>query len=569
MIKVVSIQRMREIEATIDETFMSYDDMMESAGRSAAEHALNMVEAIAEPHITVLVGAGNNGGDGLVAARHLAQRKDIEVRLYLLKRLDDDNKHLNALQDLFITYAEDDRDNRVIRNMVASSDLVLDALFGIGVRLPLKGDAEKLLRNVNQAINMVKSAQPEHLTISPTATYPIPSAPVPRVLAIDCPSGVNCDTGESDSNTIPADETITFIAAKPGLFKFPGAALVGHLNVANIGIPSDNDALKDEPHTLVTARMVKNRLPERASNSHKGSYGKALIIAGSINYSGAAAMSALATYRAGAGLVTVGAPNPVIGALSTSLFESTWLMLPHDMGVISDNAVSVITENLEGYKALLLGPGWGQEETTGKFLETLLEKSEKVKKRVKRPIGFAVNTDEDTDAENASTEVTLPPLVIDADGLNLLAKIDSWWQKLPENTIITPHPGEMARLCDCETSEVQANRWEMAQEKAKAWNVYVVLKGAYTLIAAPDGRLAVLPFNTDALATAGTGDILAGIITSMVSQGLDSFSAAVCGGYLHGLAGELVAQSQGTSRSSIATDLLDQIGAAFRLIEAS
>ena len=179
-------------------------------------------------------------------------------------------------------------------------------------------------------------------------------------------------------------------------------------------------------------------------------------------------------------------------------------------------------------------------------------------------MGFGIGQDEDED--DRKDDISLPPLVIDADGLNLLADIDEWWTLLPENTIITPHPGEMARLCDMETAEVQANRWQLTRDKAKEWGVVLALKGAYTVIASPDGDFAILPFAVDALATAGTGDILAGLIAGFLAQGTSAFDAAIIGGYVHGLCGQILTEKT-NSRSVIAGDVLKKIGVAFQQIE--
>jgi NAD(P)H-hydrate epimerase len=279
---------------------------------------------------------------------------------------------------------------------------------------------------------------------------------------------------------------------------------------------------------------------------------------------GAPALSAEAAYRAGAGLVTVGAPNTVVLALSGSLREVTWLMLPHDMGVIAEGAVTMLYKELNKMKALLIGPGIGTEKTTREFLLKLLQPNgEKAKTPNKRSLGFRVDTAVKEETEEL---ISLPPLVIDADGLNLLAETENWWTLLPENTIITPHPGEMARLTGLETKEVQEQRWELAREKAKTWNVILMLKGANTVIAAPNGDFAVLPFKTDALAKAGTGDILAGLIVGFLAQGMKAFDAALLAGYLHGLAGQLSAEMQ-SSRSVLAGDVLKAIGAAFKQLE--
>jgi ADP-dependent NAD(P)H-hydrate dehydratase / NAD(P)H-hydrate epimerase len=536
--------------------------MMQNAGRAVALRVINILAQQVDPRVTVLVGPGNNGGDGLVAGLIIAQESAAQVRFYLLKPRSDDDSHFKAARDagLLIALAQDDRDSRVLRNMVASADVVVDALFGIGVKLPFRSDVAKVLRNVQQALH--DNQQPVHAQVA-VITPTIPDRVhrrSPVVIAVDCPSGLDCDSGALDKQTLFADETVTFIAAKPGLFDFPGAAAVGQLHVSPIGVPAELPELDAEKGFVVDATSVREWLPARPANSNKGTFGKALIIAGSINYVGAAGLSAMAAYRVGAGLVTIGSAGPVVASLSARFLEPTWLLLPHDMGALSESAAPLIYDEANGYTALLLGPGWGKENTTRELLVKLFKSADGSKRSESRSIGFLPGSA--PPAQEDVTEYKLPPLVIDADGLNLLSEIERWWTLLPERTVITPHPGEMARLAKVETSDVLADRWQIAAAKAAEWNVVLILKGAHTLIAEPDGRMAVLPFKNDALATAGTGDVLAGMITGLLAQGMKPFEAAVVGGYLHGLAGERAAAKQGNSRSVIAGDVLDAVADA-------
>jgi ADP-dependent NAD(P)H-hydrate dehydratase / NAD(P)H-hydrate epimerase len=565
-IPVLTVEQIRQVEAAADAAGYSYAQMMESAGQAVAERALVLIKDRQQSRVTVLVGPGNNGGDGLVAGRLIAQqRTDAQVRFYLLKRRDESDPVFRPVQEagMFITYAEDDHDSRVLRNMVASSDVLIEALFGIGVRLPLQDEALKILRGTRQALNERRTARRDRFTaIAPAAPAQIESPPEQYVLAVDCPAGLNCDTGELDKNALYADETVTFIAAKPGLLAFPGAAAVGRLYVARLDMPQGITLLEKPDQTLLDHNTINDLLPERPPDTHKGTFGKVMIVAGSVNYTGAAALCAKSAYRSGAGLVTVGAPAPVVASLAAHLLEPTWLMLAHDMGVLSESAAATIKKELENYRVLLLGPGLGRENTTREMLQTLL--APKVA-QLKRSIGFgaeAGNLENEKAAANA-----LPPMVIDADGLNLLSEIEKWWTLLPEGTVLTPHPGEMARLCGTETGEVQSNRAIIAAEKAAEWKVTLVLKGANTLIASPDGQIAYSPFKTDALATAGTGDVLAGLIAGLMAQKLNAFDAARAGVYLHGLAGEIAAKRTGSSRGVIASDVLEAIPPAMAAIE--
>lgn len=559
---------MRRIEAAADANGITYAMMFERVGLVVAGRVRNLLAGIHEPRVTILVGAGNNGGDGLEVALRLTETEDIAVGVYLVKPRPDNDTQLQAVRETnaFVVEAWNDQQHRVLRNMVASSNLVIDAIFGIGVRLPLADDITPILRNAVQALDAQPAPTEEGLLIEadrPHATPPLR----PYVLALDCPSGVDCDTGAADRLVIPADETITFIAVKQGLLLEPAANLVGKLSVATLNIPETH--LHDEPTEYAHADMVRALLPARPTTSHKGTHGKVMIVAGSVNYTGAAGLATLAAYRTGSGLVTLAAPMAVIGSMGTQMLEPTWVLLPQDMGVVSEKAADVIAKELDGYNALLIGPGIGTEDTTRDMLHKLLqEAADQPKRREERAIGFAgLRQQPDakaTDNDNDDQRVELPPLVLDADALNLLAGIEDWPGIVPPNTIITPHPGEMARLCGIETGDVQANRAALALEKAAAWGVVVVLKGAHTVIAAPDGRLTVLPFKTDALATAGTGDVLAGAIVSLLGQKLAPFDAAVAGAYIHGGAGQHAAATLGSAVSVVAGDVLGALSAVLR-----
>ncbi len=538
MYKVVTVAEMRAIEAASDEAAksgrgISYEEMMENAGRAAAMRALAMLKGMREARVTVLIGPGNNGGDGLVAGRHIAQNSDYQVRFYLLKRRDDTDKNYRLARDLglFFAYAEEDSDKRVLKNLISSSDLIIDALFGIGIRLPLRDTVAGILRTVKRVLKQGQSTQ--RAVVVPEE--PEQPASRPLILAIDCPSGLDCDTGDIDTNSLMADETVTFITAKPGLFNFPGAGHVGKLSIAPIDVPEALPELSQVKTMVADGENVCAMLPQRALNSNKGTFGKALILAGCSHYIGAAGLAALGAYRAGAGLVTIGTDREVVQALAPHYVEATWLPLPSEDGFTSEAAYETLSEVLANYQALLIGPGWGRAETTRHLLERLLD-------------------------------TPLPQSVIDADGINLLATIPNWWERVSAPCVLTPHPGEMGRLTGVDTQDVIKQRWELARQKAEAWSVVVVLKGAHTLIASPDGDLVVLPFKTDALATAGTGDVLAGIIAGLMAQGAKPFEAAVAGAYLHGLSGTLAGGAK-TSRSVIARDIIEHLGDALQKLE--
>jgi ADP-dependent NAD(P)H-hydrate dehydratase / NAD(P)H-hydrate epimerase len=525
MLKIVTTAQMRAIEAAADASGLTYAQLMQNAGRAAARRAQALLGDLDQPRVTVLVGKGNNGGDGLVAARLLAESGT--VRCYLLApRPDDPLVAAAEAAGAVMANAEDDQGYRVLRQMVSSADLLVDALFGIGIRLPLRGAAVKILQITGSILDERRAQQPQDRVINPTQPdYAVGKRHWPLVLAVDCPSGLDCDSGEVDPHTLPADESITFIAVKPGQITFPGARYVGQLTAATAGVPDDLPELQAISHHLADAEQVHKLLPERPVNSHKGTYGKLLIVGGSAAYRGAMGLAARAAYRIGAGLVSVSTPDAVVQSLAGEVQEATWL--PEETSEFQAT----------DYNAVLVGPGWGQSERTRRLLANLL------------------------------TQDHLHDLVMDADGLNLLAEQPEWWQKLPPDTVITPHPGEMARLSGLSTGDVQAARAELALAKAAEWQVILVFKGAHTLIASPDGGMTALPFKTDALAKAGTGDVLAGMIAGLRTQGLSAYEAAVAGSYLHGLAGERATQKVGTTRSVLAGDVIDSVAAALQQVE--
>jgi len=567
MPKIVTTDQMRAIEQAADAKGHSYAAMMELAGRAVAERAKQHLAGIPEPRVAVLVGPGNNGGDGLVAARILVEEVEgASVGAFLLKPRPDSDEVFTSARDagVFIADAANDKEQgfRVLQNLVGNADVVIDALFGTSVRLPIRGNAAKVLQVAHKAIALRRAERQASAYTTPAHPDEAPRASGPVIIAVDCPSGLNCDTGELDKNALHARETVTFAAAKPGLLAFPGAEAVGTLHIGNIGLPDRLPELDAVKLSLIDAADVRQMLPPRPLNSHKGTFGKAMIVAGSLNYTGAAYLAAAAAYRVGAGLVTVGAPQIIVSTLAGMLPEAVWLLLPHDLGVINEAAVKVLREEIEGYNALLLGPGLGREDVTAEFLRELLQPKEEIRRS--RAIGFVPAEPGAGGAGESSAN--LPPLVIDADGLNLLAAMEDWTTLVPHGTILTPHPGEFARLAHVDRDEVQTNRLALAQEKAAQWDCIVVLKGAFT-IAASDGRTAVLPFATPALASAGTGDVLAGAITGFLAQGLEPFDAAVVGAWLHGRAGLSAAEMLGTTASVTAGDVLELLADTIALVE--
>jgi NAD(P)H-hydrate epimerase len=552
--KLVTVEQMKNLEQAADAAGHSYDAMMERAGHAVAEAIQDALD-LSGKCILILAGPGNNGGDGLVAGRYLAQA-GAEVAVYLWRPRQTNDPNFQRLQDHDVRWLSsgNSQDDQKLREAMETADVIVDALLGTGVDRPLEGGLADVLRAARHTIHARRGALTPDKAVLNASLKPCRARAEPFVVAVDVPSGVNCDTGAVDPATLSADLTVTFGAAKRGQFRFPAANVCGTLIVADIGFPP---ALTAPIRTEVAAAFeVAQCLPARPADAHKGSFGKAMVVAGSINYTGAPFLAGAAAGRVGAGLVTVALPASLHPIVAARLAEATYLPLPHDAGHLIPGASRELTEKLPGYAALLVGPGLGQDAQTCRFVYRLLGVGAGSKSG---QMGFRLQD---------STEppsVELPPLVVDADALNALAEVDHWWTYLPSGSVLTPHPGEMARLTGRETAEVNEDRVAIATAKSIEWGQTLVLKGALTVVAAPDGRATVIPFATAALATAGTGDVLAGCIAGLLAQGLGPYDAALCGAYLHGLAGKMLAQELGNA-GTLAGDLLIKLPQAMQAL---
>ncbi len=527
--KLVTVAQMQAIEKEADANGLTYDQMMENAGQGLTDVILDIFEGDVESEVVGLVGNGNNGGDTLVALAALAA-EGWKARAYLVKRKKDDL--VKRLLEAGGEVLSGENAFEKLAEAIDTADVLLDGVLGTGIKLPLKKDVAELLAEVNDVLDGMDEQ--------------------PLVVAVDCPSGVDCDSGQVADETIAADLTVTMAAVKQGLLKLPAFEYIGELQVLDIGLSNDLSSLKNVQAEVADADSVTALLPERSLASYKGTFGTALIAAGSINYTGAALLAGEAAYRVGAGLVTMAVPAALHGVLAGQFREATWVLLPHEMGTISSAAAEVLAKNFEQASALLIGPGFGTENPTKEFIENLLEGKFSAKKNAQR-IGF-VHQEAEKSAENKSK---MPPMVIDADGLKLLAKIKDWYTKIPAPAVLTPHPGEMALLTELSKEGVQDSRQEVASQYAKLWGHVVVLKGAFTVIASPDGRATVIPVATPALARAGTGDVLAGLIVGLRAQGLEAYEAAVAGAWIHAQAGLYAADDLGTTASVLASDVLN------------
>ncbi len=507
--KVVTAAQMTALEQASERQGVSTDTLMENAGLRVAEAARKLMGGAAGKRVLVLVGPGNNGADGLVTARHLRRWGADVVAYVVTRRPDADPKMDLAVEyDVTINGASGDADLRALDRAVARCNLIIDAVLGTGRSRPLTGPVKDVVSRLRPS-----------------------AASGPPILAMDLPTGLNPDTGEVDPAGITADVTVTLGRPKVGLLTFPGAAFAGRLEVTDIGLPPGLELEQTIDLEMLTGEWVRDCLPARPANSHKGSFGHALVIAGSRNYVGAACLAAQGTVRAGAGLATLAAPQSIHPTVAGKLTEVIHLPLPDDEeGRMHPDGAALVHSVFERYDSLLLGCGMGLSAGATAFLENLLF----------------------THSE------PVPPVVIDADGLNNLARIPDWWKRFTGPVVLTPHPGEMATLTGTTIAEVQKDRVDCARRWAGHWGVSVALKGALTVIAEPGGMARISPFANPGLASGGTGDVLTGVIAGLMAQGLSPFDAACCGVYLHGLAAETVVRKYGNT-GVLASDLVEQL----------
>jgi ADP-dependent NAD(P)H-hydrate dehydratase / NAD(P)H-hydrate epimerase len=535
--KLVTVPQMHLIEQEADGSGLSYEKMMENAGYNLSREVLRLAyEQDDEEEIQVLglVGPGNNGGDTLVALTRLAE-KGWTARAYLIHRKASGDALIKRLEEAEgeVYQAEKDENFQQLQAFLENADVVLDGVLGTGFKLPMKDEIGTSLAAIQGIVAEME--------------WP------PYIIAVDCPSGVDCDSGEAAPQTIPADATVTMAAVKQGLLKLPAYDLIGELRVVEIGRLDDLNAWQAVKNEVADERLIKSILPLRPTDAHKGTFGTALITAGSINYTGAALLAGKAAYRIGAGLVTLAIPASLHGSLAGHFPEATWVLLPHEMGVIASGAADVLMKNLARATALLVGPGLGLEDTTREFIANLLNVT--AEKPAHGRMGFVQGSGEKTDHK----PLPLPALVFDADGLKLLAKIPDWPKRVPAPAILTPHPGEMSALTGISIEEIQKDRLNIARKFSQKWGHIVVLKGAFTVIASPDGRTTTIPVASPALARAGTGDVLAGLITGLRAQGVDAYESARAGAWIHAQAGLTAADFQGSNRSVVAGDVLEAI----------
>ncbi|MBI5886710.1 MAG: NAD(P)H-hydrate dehydratase [Deltaproteobacteria bacterium] len=514
--KLAIADTIREIDrAAVEDYGMTGAQLMENAGRGVACAVLaELASTGAKGRVAVIAGKGNNGGDGYVAARHL-RNAGLDVMVFSLARPSElkGDAALNAkvwarmggATAGIITKADIRRHAPAIRHAC----IIVDAIFGVGLKTPVKGVHAEAIEFINSIGK--------------------------KIVAVDVPSGIDAGSGAVMGAAIKASLTVTMAMPKPGLYLYPGREYAGRVEVVDIGVPVALLAAAGDTsgYSLITPDDVAVVLRPRNADSHKGSYGHLFVLAGSPGKTGAAYMCATGGMRAGAGLTTIGLPESLEPVMEAKTTEVMTTGLPetagHLLGSVSFEAVCAV---LKGKAAVVIGPGIGLDVDTTGFLKRLLK-------------------------------VLKSPVVIDADGLGAFVGCVKTLREVKAPLVLTPHPGEMARLLDMKTTEVQADRPGAARRLCAMTGAVVVLKGAATIVAAPDGGIFINPTGNAGLATAGTGDVLAGMIGGLLSQGYGPVEAACAAVYIHGAAADEVKAASGET-GMMATDLLPVIPGVMR-----
>ncbi|MCP4373732.1 MAG: NAD(P)H-hydrate dehydratase [Deltaproteobacteria bacterium] len=512
---LVTASEMQEMDRQTIESFgIPGRVLMENAGLGATRVLSDQFDDIINKKVGVIAGRGNNGGDGFVIARYLAQKgSDVTVYLFAERaRIKGDAAaNLKLLFPLNVPVVEmpDEQSFLAHKTGMLHKEIWIDALLGTGLKSDVKGYFKEIIDFINDL-----------------------SKPV---FSVDIPSGLNSDSGQVCGACIRAQATATFAFAKTGHMLFPGAEHTGYLEIIDIGIPDHiAESIRPKQH-LLTPERIRMAFKPRFPNAHKGTTGHVLVVSGSIGKTGAAAMTAMSAMRAGAGLVTLAIPESLNPVLETQVLEAMTYPLPEtECGMIGESSFNKIMDLLFEKKSLAIGPGLGETAETKKLVHRIVKES-------------PVTT------------------IIDADGLNNIAGSTELLKKAKAPLILTPHPGEMARLMGSTTGSVQKDRITCAREFAKRFNVHIVLKGAKTIIAHPEGNIFINPTGNPGMASGGMGDVLTGIIAGLVAQGFSPEAAAHTGVYLHGAAADMLAEKIGPF-GYLATEVMNAIPGQIKLI---
>ena len=501
--KLVTAKEMKALDVQAQNDYaMPGILLMDNAAQAVAEAVHEALTALEGERVVIFCGGGNNGGDGLGAARWL-QSYGVSVRAFVVGAALDAVQGDAALELAMFTKAGgrvealSTEDDWVLAELAASkADVLVDALLGTGFHGELEGDVLRACELLNKSEKYI--------------------------LAVDIPTGVNADNGAVSEQAVRADHTVTMALVKTGLLLYPGREYCGDIELADISMPVKLVEDYQSNKYRLTDEIVRELLPLRKANAHKGDAGRVVICAGSPGYTGAAALASDAAVKAGAGLVSLYTPLSSRDVLAIKLTEvMVHGLLERMPGILGGGAASDVASSAEAADVLAIGPGLGTSESTQEAVRTILQK---------------ITT----------------PVVIDADALTALAGHTEILAAMQAQKVLTPHPGEMARLTGLEIAEIEADRINVAKKYAAQWQAIIVLKGAPTVIGCPNGTVYVNSTGNSSLATGGSGDVLTGIIAGLAAQEISLQEAAICGVYLHGLAAELTGIDIGLAAGELA-----------------
>lgn len=515
--KISSAEQMKQIDAqAINDFGIPEIALMENAGREVANEAIALCQErdYEKQSFCIIAGCGNNGGDGFVAARHLINNR-AKVKIFLLGNLEHFTPSAKTNYDILVNMKAEiyhiisERDWNRLQIAITFSDCIIDALLGTGIQGELREEVKKCIKIIN------------------TSKRPI--------LSVDMPTGVNADTGKVESEAVKATETITLGLPKIGLITYPGSTYAGKIIVKTIGIPNElltKDEIKQE---AIDKLFVKDHLSKRADDVYKGRCGKVLTIAGSTGLTGAACLSSQAVLRIGAGISTLISAESLYDILSMKNLEVMVRPLPEILpGVLGNSAIETISNLADDYDVVLMGPGLGRHDETCQMVRSL-----------------ACSLDK--------------PLVLDADAIYAFSQDPDMLKNIKQIPILTPHIGELANLLHITVDDLKDNLWDIACKAANYFNAIFVIKSEKTLVVYPDGNIFVTTVGNAGMATAGSGDVLAGTIAGLLAERSAGTLSAPIGVYLHGLAGDLA--SQNGQAGLIAGDILDNLPMARKYID--
>lgn len=511
--KILNQQEMRRLETiAIEDYQMTSRLLMENAGRSIFDYIKDLNQNFSK--VIILCGLGNNGGDGFVLARQLIN-KNIPFEIFIIGDADkikgDALLNLEILKklEIDINTIEDKYKIRSLEQIIDKNDLLIDAILGIGIKGPVRELAAEVIEVINSSNNMV--------------------------ISVDLPSGVDSDSATIGNIAVKADTTITLGLPKFGNILFPGANYNGELIIGHVGIsPKIADGIESKTY-IITKEMIRRYIPKRIADSHKGTYGKASVVAGSRGLSGAAILTCLAALNSGIGIIELFIPESIDLIISTKVVEIiTRPIKETPNGLLDLSSINTVVKGIKASDVVAIGPGCGNSNELLELVKQIIKTSE-------------------------------VPLVIDADGLNALSKNIEILkdENRKSKVVLTPHLGEMSRLINRPIEEIKRDKISIVKEFTKEYNVILVLKGARTIVGLPNGEIYINVNGNSGMATAGSGDILTGLIASLIAQGVEPGKASLLGVFIHGYSGDLVANDKG-EYGMLAEDIVKSIGKVFK-----